>query len=140
MFDLCPSSNLKSIQDVLSQGLVLYKPRLESSSLSRSITLSRLIHGTACYTHFLSFIYCIVYYRRSNTRWVGGAVAQSVERATPGEEAVGSIPAVATCFLLFGLGSVKCDRLRQKSWSPHSVSCVAARKFVRRQSWIPSKI
>ena len=25
-----------------------------------------------------------------------------------------------------------CDRLRQKSWSPSSVSCVAARKIVRR--------
>ena len=26
----------------------------------------------------------------------------------------------------------RCDRLRQKSWSPSSVSCVAARKIVRR--------
>ena len=30
----------------------------------------------------------------------GGAVAQSTERATPGEEVVGSIPAVASCSLL----------------------------------------
>ena len=28
--------------------------------------------------------------------------------------------------------SVSCDRLRQKSWSPSSASCVAARKIVRR--------
>ena len=61
-----------------------------------------------------------------------GAVAQSVERATPGEEVPGSIPAVAVRSLLVGSVSVKCDRLRQKSWSPNSVSCVAARKIVRR--------
>ena len=30
----------------------------------------------------------------------GGAVAQSIERATPGEEVLGSIPAVAACFKL----------------------------------------
>ena len=34
---------------------------------------------------------------------VGGAVAQSVERATPGEEIPGSIPAVATRSLLVGV-------------------------------------
>ena len=60
-----------------------------------------------------------------------GAVAQSVERATPGEEIPDSIPAVAARSLLVGSVSV-CDRLRQKSWSPSSVSCVAARKIVRR--------
>ena len=32
----------------------------------------------------------------------GGVVAQSVERVTPGEEASGSIAAVATRFLLVG--------------------------------------
>ena len=57
----------------------------------------------------------------------GGAVAQSVERATPGEEVPGSIPSVAARSLLVGSVSVKCDRLRQKSWSSSSVSCVAAR-------------
>ena len=36
----------------------------------------------------------------------GGAVAQSVERATPGEEAPGSIPAVAARSLLVGSVSV----------------------------------
>ena len=36
----------------------------------------------------------------------GGAVAQSVERATPGEEVPGSIPAVAACSLLVGSVSV----------------------------------
>ena len=61
-----------------------------------------------------------------------GAVAQSVERATPGEEVPGSIPAVAARSLLVGWVSVQCDRLRQKSWSPSSVSCVAARKIARR--------
>ena len=36
----------------------------------------------------------------------GGAVAQSVERGTHGEEVPGSIPAVAACFLLVGSVSV----------------------------------
>ena len=36
----------------------------------------------------------------------GGAVAQSVERATPGEEVPGSIPAAAARSLLVGLVSV----------------------------------
>ena len=36
----------------------------------------------------------------------GGAVAQSVERATPGEEVPGSIPAVAARSLLVGSVSV----------------------------------
>ena len=60
---------------------------------------------------------------------MGGAVDQSVERATPGEEVAGSISAVA---LLVGSVSVSCDRLRQKLWSPSSISCVAGRKIVRR--------
>ena len=46
---------------------------------------------------------------------VGGMVAQSVERATPGEEDLGSVPAVVAHFLLVGLVSVQCDPLRQKS-------------------------
>ena len=37
---------------------------------------------------------------------IGGAVAQSVERATPGEEVPGSIPAVAARSLLVGSVSV----------------------------------
>ena len=37
---------------------------------------------------------------------MGGAVAQSVERATPGEEIPGSIPAVAARSLLVGSVSV----------------------------------
>ena len=37
---------------------------------------------------------------------LGGAVAQSVERATPGEEVPGSIPAVAARSLLVGPVSV----------------------------------
>ena len=36
----------------------------------------------------------------------GGAVAQSVERATPGEEVLGSIPTVAARSLLVGSVSV----------------------------------
>ena len=36
----------------------------------------------------------------------GGAVTQSVERATPGEEVAGSIPAVAARSLLVGSVSV----------------------------------
>ena len=40
------------------------------------------------------------------TAIAGGAVAQSVERATPGEEVPGSIPAVAARSLLVGSVSV----------------------------------
>ena len=40
--------------------------------------------------------------------------------------------AVRAPLLLVGSVSVECDRLRQKPWSPSSVSCVAARKIVRR--------
>ena len=61
----------------------------------------------------------------------GGGVAQSVERATSGGELPGLIPTVAACSLLAGSVSVKCDRLRQKSWFPSSVSIVAERKIVR---------
>ena len=57
----------------------------------------------------------------------GGGGAQSVESATRGEEVPSSIPAVAARSLLVGSVSVLNDRLRQKSWSPRSVSCVAAR-------------
>ena len=57
----------------------------------------------------------------------GGAVAQLVERSTPGEEVPDSVPAVATRSLLVGSVSVQCDRLRQKPWSPSYISCVAAR-------------
>ena len=71
---------------------------------------------------------------------MGEAVAQSVERATPGGEVLGSILSVAARSLRIGSVSVYCDRLRQKSWSPRSVSCVAASKIVRRQSWDPSEI
>ena len=46
----------------------------------------------------------------NDLRWflasTGGAVAQSVERATPGEEVPGSIPAVAARSLLVGSVSV----------------------------------
>ena len=42
----------------------------------------------------------------TNLLSVGGAVAQSVERATPGEELPGSIPAVAARSLLVGSMSV----------------------------------
>ena len=42
----------------------------------------------------------------SSTIRGGGAVAQSVERATPGEEVLCSIPAVATHSLLVGFMSV----------------------------------
>ena len=68
-------------------------------------------HHLLCYTLIFFFFFL-----------GGGAVAQSAERATPGEEVPGSIPAVAARSLLFGSVSVQCDRLRQKSWSPHSVS------------------
>ena len=49
------------------------------------------------------------------------AIAQSVKHATPDQQVVGSIPALAACYLLVGSVSI-CDRLRQKLWSPHSVS------------------
>ena len=47
-----------------------------------------------------------LYFLSSTDRhYLGGAVAQSVEGATPGEEVLGSIPAVARS-LLVGLVSV----------------------------------
>ena len=67
-------------------------------------------------------------------------MSQSVEGATTGEEVQGSISTVAARSLLVGSGSVQRDRLRQNSWSPRSVSCVAAPKIVRCQSWDPSAI
>ena len=60
-----------------------------------------------------------------------GAVAQLVERATPGEEVLGQIPAAAASSSLVGSVSVLCDRLRQKLWSSRSVSCAAARKIFK---------
>ena len=48
----------------------------------------------------------------------GGRGAQSVERATAGEEEVDSIPAPGARSLVVGSVSVQCDRLRQKSWRP----------------------
>ena len=56
-------------------------------------------------------------------------VAQSVECMTPGEKVVGSIPAGAASSLLVDSPSVSCDRLRQKSWSPRSVSCVGRQEI-----------
>ena len=47
--------------------------------------------------------------QKKKARWAiatGSAVAQSVERATPGEEVSGSIPAVAARSLLVGSVSV----------------------------------
>ena len=55
----------------------------------------------------------------------GGPI--SVGRATPEEEVLGSIPNVTARNLLIGSVSVLCDLLSQKSWSPRSISCVAAR-------------
>ena len=53
---------------------------------------------------------------------------------------MGSIPAAVAFSLLVGSVSVYCDRLRQKSWCPHSVSCVWQHvKYVRRQSWDPPR-
>ena len=46
-------------------------------------------------------------------RLTGGAVAQSVEHATPGDAVRGSIPAVAASSLLVGSVSVLFDQLRQ---------------------------
>ena len=51
-----------------------------------------------------------------------GAVAQSVERSTRGQEMACSILAPGALSQLVGSVSVECDRLRQKSWSSGSVS------------------
>ena len=52
---------------------------------------------------------------------VDGAIAHWVERATPGQEVMSSIlPRHPSA--LDGSISVQCDRSRQKSWSPCSVS------------------
>ena len=42
-----------------------------------------------------------------SSRSLGGAVAQSIERATPGEEVLSLIPAVTTRSLLVGSMSVE---------------------------------
>ena len=48
-----------------------------------------------------------IFYSKPASLWEGGGgVAQSVERATPGEENPGSIPAVAAHSLLVGSVSV----------------------------------
>ena len=52
-------------------------------------------------TSFHLFMFCLFICRNP-----GGAVVQSVERATPGEEVPGSIPAVAARSLLVGSVSV----------------------------------
>ena len=75
---------------------------------------------------------CLFFYFMTLLYLSLGGVAQSVEHATPDEEVPDSIPSVAARSLLVGWVSVQCDRLRQKSWSPSSVSCVAASKIVRR--------
>ena len=58
--------------------------------------------GNVKKTHAISHSICIL----SVDRGAGGAVAQSVERATPGEEVSGLISAMAVRSLLFGLVSV----------------------------------
>ena len=50
-----------------------------------------------------------------------GAVAQSVERATPGEKVLGSTPTATARSIM--VGSAETEVM---PWSPHSVSCVAA--------------
>ena len=59
---------------------------------ANSILRQRYVFGRFCF-----FCVCV---------WGGGAVAQSVERATPGEEVPGSFPAVAAVSLLVGSVSV----------------------------------
>ena len=51
-------------------------------------------------------LWSLLYYARILFIVVGGAVAQSVEHTTPGEDVSGSIPAVATRSLLIGSVSV----------------------------------
>ena len=53
--------------------------------------------------------------------WSGGAVAQSVERATSGQKVVGVIPAGAGS-LHVGSVSVYNVTVLDKSWSPPSLS------------------
>ena len=52
------------------------------------------------------------------------ALAQLVERASSRQQVMGLIPALGDHSLLVGLVSVKCDWLRQKLFSLHSVFCV----------------
>ena len=55
---------------------------------------------------FQIVIYLLCFYLKIHLYREGGAVAQSVERTTPGEEVPGSIPAVAARSLLAGSVSV----------------------------------
>ena len=60
-----------------------------SLSLSLSVSISLCLSVSVCVSLCLSLS-------------AGGAVAQSVELANPGEEVPRSIPTVAACSLLFG--------------------------------------
>ena len=112
-------------------------------AVTKSLMYPSLSLWSLCRGHFLieSVTALSIYlptYAHSLHIWLfmcvggGGAVAQSVELAAPGEEVPGSISTVAARSLLVGSVSVKCDQLRQKSWSPRSFSCVAGRKIFRR--------
>ena len=67
------------------------------------------------------------------------AVAQSVECTTPCEDAIGSIPAVATRSLLVGSLSLEVTGWGRIHGLP-ALSRVAALKIVRHQSWNQSAI
>ena len=51
-------------------------------------------------------VICVIQVLSLVTNGKGGAIAQSMERATPGEEVPSSIPAVAACSPLVGSVSV----------------------------------
>ena len=73
------------------------------------------------------FTNLFVFLRRSSGKWGGGLGGG------------GGGGGVATAGEVMRR-SVECDRLRQKSCSFRSVSCVTAREIVRRRSWDPSAI
>ena len=63
--------------------------------LSNSLKPISIIYIFFCAIPFLSFFLCLGLFLFHLPSFPGGAEAQSAERATPGEEVVGSIPAMA---------------------------------------------
>ena len=71
--------------------------------LKTYLDLTNKINEIQTFTGFFLIPSCFAYISGIKE---GGAVAQSVERATPGQEVPGSIPAVAARSLLVGSVSV----------------------------------
>ena len=76
---------------------------------------------------------------RSVGYWGGGGGSSSVNRARDFCSGGPGFDSSCSCPLSTGWVAVS-NRLRQKPWSLRFVSCVAARRIVRRHSWDPFAI